>query len=172
MAVPATVYLSESNGAGEVVTDDIANVNFGGVDLVEVVPADHPIIRTNTTPTPDFSFNKALRYKVQSMGDSLLIQDLRTWKTSGVYVSGEGILFNNAIVYAAPSQASVGGIQYPVANPGTANVKIGGNLAGTIVAAPTYSDYFGLQLFINGNSQVTPIGAVNQKIFIFQYDES
>jgi hypothetical protein len=178
MPVAATVYLSESNGAGQVITDDISNCNFGGVDLVNIVPANHPIVRNNTVPNPVYSFRKYWRVKVASMGDSLLIQDIKMWKTSGAYIAGEQISRsdkNETVVYATPTQVLINAAYTEVAistsDPVTANMKISNSLSGTIIAAPAYSDYVLFQMRINFPI-LTPIGAVNQKTFIFSYDES
>lgn len=169
MPTPATVFLSETNGAGATVTDNISNVNFGGVDTPNLIPANHPVVRPSGGVAA-FSFNKMLRLKVDSMGDSLLINNTKTWKTSGAYVTGEVIGFRSNLAYAQPIQTNAGGGTYPIVEPAP-NIYVGGVAGGNISAAPTYTNYFDLQLFINSGG-VTPIGAVNQKIFIFQWDES
>lgn len=170
MPTPATVYLSETNGAGAVVTDNISNINFGGADTPNIVAANHPVVRPNGGVAA-FSFNKMLRFKVNSMGDSLLVNHSKIWKSAGAYVTGEVIGFRSNIAYAQPIQTNAGGGTFDTSEPGTPNIFVGGVAGGGITVAPTYSNYFDLQLFINSGG-VTPIGNVNQKTIIVQWDES
>ncbi len=162
----ATVYISESNGVAEVVTDNISNINFGSVDQPNLVAANHPIIQSEA------GYFKMLRFRVQSLGTSTTIKDLRFWKSAGVYVTGEVILrLNNpAQAYSQPNQTDAGaGSPIYTSDPGTAVVGIGGAYAGTIIAAPSYSNYILLAYTTTGS---TPVGPVNQKTLTFQYDET
>jgi len=173
----ATVFISESNGAGEVVTDNISNLNFGSVDQPNLVAANHPII------VSEASYFKMLRFKVQSLGTSTTIKDLRWWKSAGVFLTQESIEAidrqagggNNNVAYVTPVQTNSNppftgfSINIRTADPGSACVGIAGSLAGTIIAAPAYSEYFCAQLQTGG---LTPIGQVNTKTVIFQFDET
>ncbi len=171
MPTAATVYISESNGAGESVTDNISNINFGSVDQPNIVAANHPIIQT------EFGFNKYLRFKVNSLGDSTTIKDLRAWKSAGVYVTDEQMLIRDfqgtggVIAYATPTQGPTAGGDQNIAtgDPGTAIIDIAGALAGTITVAPDYSGYF---IFKYQTGAATPVGPVNTKTLTFQYDET
>lgn len=179
----AEVYLSETNGAGAVVTDDVANCNFGGVDTPNLVPATFPCVRSSTDTSQAigsaWSFEKFWRVKVNALNDSGLVEHLKVWKTSGAYVSGESIWRSNGAatpyttpVNTQPDNSPIEQLALPTsepANPG--NIGIGGSYSGQIVAAPAYSNYFAMQLAMNC-SALTPTGSVNQKIFIWQYDES
>ncbi len=167
----ATVFISESNQAGEVVTDNISNINFGSVDQPNIVTANHPVI------VGEFSYQKYLRFKVASLGTSTTIKDLRYWKSAGVYVTNENIYTINlatavaGVPYATPTQAQLpGSFPQPIltGDPGSPNVGIGGILAGTI-AAPGYSDYFGM---VTQSNVATPVGPANTKTLTFQYDET
>jgi len=40
----ASYQWSESNAAGEVVTDDISTLNFGSNDSADLTPATYPIV--------------------------------------------------------------------------------------------------------------------------------
>lgn len=171
MATAATVEISESNGAGEVVTNGIANTNWGGADVPNLVPATHPIVNAGTIPT--YSFFKAQRFHVTSMGDSATLQAWRVWKSAGAYKAFEGMLFVsvNANVYHQPSQLGVNtvigsGGSMPTADPVVANVY-----GGAIIAAPAYTYYFYTQEFINDGG-LTPTGALNTKTIVFEWDES
>lgn len=167
----AQVYISESNGAGEVVTDNISNINFGSVDQPNIVAANHPII------VSEYSYGKYLRFKVNNMGGSTTIKDFRNWASIYVPVTGERLREQNfvvvgaAITYVQPDQFSIGSTTIPLADPGSPNVDIGGVLAGTIVAAPAYSGYFIMQTQSNVGG-VTPVGPANTKTITLQYDET
>jgi hypothetical protein len=56
----------------------------------------------------------------------------------------------------------------PTADPGTANVSIGGELTGSLTAAG-YSNYIVLQL---NSTTATPAGDTNTYTFTLQYDEN
>lgn len=180
MPTPATVYLSESNGAGEVVTDNISNLNFGGVDLPNLVPGNHPVVKPGVNRFN--AFFKALRIKVQSLGDSIQIQDFRAWRASGTLKAEEAILMGIApgtTAYDQPAQTDLahGSANMPTADPGAANLytKAVASLL-PITAAdgpPVYTPYFFLQWVGNNvNGGTTPFGAMNQKTFAFTYAES
>lgn len=185
MPVAATVFLSESNGAGPTVTDNVSNINLGGVDLPNIVPANHPVVRPDTV-TQFFSYFKSLRIKIQSLGDSLQIQDLRLWKTSGAYVVGEGTklaLNSGSNTYHQPNQTSVAlapnsftevADPMPSADPGIDYLytKAASHAAITILdGIPFYCPYIFLQWYGNFGA-TTPIGSVNQKTIAFTYAES
>lgn len=177
MSTPATLSLSESNGAGEVVTDNVSNVNFGGVDSPNIVPANHPIVRVDILSSW-FSFWKCMRIKLESLGDSLLIDTLKSWKASGDYVTGEDSIFttdaNQAFLTPAKTNLEPGrNIAVLPTSDATASARIGigGSFAGSWNSAPQYSDYKIFQTRINVTF-TTPIGALNQKTYVFQYNES
>lgn len=166
----ATVYLSESNGAGPTVTDNVNNINFGGADTPNLVPGTHPVVRA--TSGRSASFNKQLRVKVDSMGDSALLNHWKTWKSSGVLLTAENVYWDNDQAYSQPVNtinAGADGQSYPTSEPGGFNISVSGVPGGDIIAAPNYTDYILIQLVIGST---TPLGAVNQKTFVFQWDES
>lgn len=181
MPTPATVEISESNGAGEVVTDGISNINLGGADIPNLIPANHPIIRTSTVPDNVFcSFWKCLRVHLVSMGDSLLIDTLRTWKASGAYVQGEDLIYTTSgsqgFLTPAKTNLALGPsvAQFPTSDPTVGKIGIGGSLSGNWTDAPHYSNYtiFQTRYNIVAAGGVTPIGPVNQKAIVFAYNES
>lgn len=193
----ATVVFSESNGAVEVVTDNISNINLGSADTPNLVPASHPV------SVGGQSYMKWLRVKLVSLGGSTQINNMKIWKSSGVYVTGEiiGSNTNNilnpiagawgcptygfsikpggpvAVVpmpYNLTGQGVFGGnttASTPVktAIPGDPNICCGGVTTFNLVGAGSYSDY---NVFQMTTTALTPLGPVNQKIFTFQYDES
>jgi len=174
--VAATIVLSESNGAAETITDDIANVNLGSSDSAELDPASYPI----TAQADGHSFEKWLRLKVAAMGGSTQIDNVKIWLSDlgGGWKTDEGMSAN--IRESGYSQASYPGggpvdtdssaadQSMPESEPSGPNLGIGGSLSGQIVSAPNYSDYAVFQLDVTQN---TPAGSVNQKTFTFQYDE-
>ena len=195
----ATVEISETNGdAGSpVTTDGITNINFGGADLPNLVPADHPLVMGNLAPS--YSFAKWLRFHVSDMGGSSLINVLKVWKSSGAYKPAEilgsttaGVAQANEVISAygyATAQVGGGalssvpyngdgtdiffiwsGVPLATSQPAGENLLIGGGLNGGLTAAG-YSNYAVMALKVDGSAG-TPAGAVNQKVITFQYNES
>jgi hypothetical protein len=166
----ATVVISESNGAGETVHDNISNLNFGSNDSYEIVVATYPITVGQN------SFEKYVRYKCS--GTYNKVDNLQVYLDVGSgYKTGEAIkcyLKTSAyseVAYGTPSAStsSKASETMPVADPGAANLGIDGSLTGSFVTNETdYSDYLILQLQTTGS---TPAGDANQKTFYFQYDE-
>ena len=165
----ATVVISESNGAGESVTHNISNLNFGSVDSANLTPSANPIVGG------DNSFEKWIRLEITAMGSSNKIDNIQMWKESGDYVTGETIDANlvttgyTAESYATPtdSTSTKADTTMPIADPGAANVGIAGSLTGNLTGVG-YSDYVVIQMHTTTGS---PGGDVNQKSFKIQYDE-
>lgn len=165
----ATVELDESNGAGETVEHNISNINFGDFDGPNVTPATYPIV------AGDNSYEKWLRIHVTAMGSSNKIDNIQMWKDTGNYVTGETIDANlvtsgyTAETYSTPvkTTSTKADTVMPVADPGAANVGIGGTLSGSLTAIGS-SDYIVIQMHTTVSS---PGGDVNQKSFKIQYDE-
>jgi hypothetical protein len=195
----ATVEISETNGdAGSpVTTDGITNINFGGADLPNLVPSDHPVVMSNLAPS--YSYAKWLRFHVSDMGGSAVINVLKVWKSAGAYVTQEilgsttaGVAqLNEVIPDYGYGTAQVGGgalaampyngdgtdiffiwsgVPLATSQPAGENLLIGGVLNGAL-SAPGYSNYAVMELKVDGSAG-TPSGAVNQKVITFQYDES
>jgi hypothetical protein len=166
----ATVEICESNGVGETISHNISTLNFGDDDSSDLTPASFPIV------AGDFSFEKWIRVHVTAMGSSNKIDNCQMWKESGNYVTGETIECNlvtggySAETYSQPikTDSAKADTAMPTADPGTANIGIGGSLSGNITTADEYSDYVVIQM---GTTVSTPGGDVNQKSFKIQYDE-
>ncbi len=188
----ATVYLSETNGpiATPVVTNNIYNLNFGSYDEANQVAGSHPII------IGQCSYGKWLRVRLADLGGSTQIANIRFYKSSGDYKTGEAIGGSCALVLASGLISAYGkavassedvtmpvtgdgsavlgtGVAYddagvPVAAPETENIAIAGGASGALSAAG-YSDYTFLGLLTTVS---TPGGAVNQKTFAYQWDET
>lgn len=172
----ATVVLSESNGAGEVVTSNVSNINYGSSDTPNLNPASFPI----ALGAPGRSFLKQERIEVTAMGGSASVSNLRIWKSSGAYVTGEEIFTNvvaayggQTFAYQAPTQGSSNAavMPMPIANPGVARLPTALPAVFGLIIVPGFSTYWGSQLY-NNQGGVSTAGGVNQKIFTIQYTES
>jgi hypothetical protein len=152
----ATFQWAESNGAGEVVTDGISNVNFGNADSPNLVPASNPVSAGSN------SYEKWIRGKFS--GTYTSISNMRFWKSAGSYVNGEDVKAAVNSSYATPVQttSAVATVTVPVSE-GTALVPTAPG------ASPSYSGYVIMQLQTTG---ATPPGAVNTKTFTLKYDET
>lgn len=165
----ATVVLAEYNGAGETLTDSITNLNYGAADEPNQAVGDHPITVGQN------SYDKYVKVHVSAMGGSNKIKNLQIWISNlgGGWKTGEGIQVSletssyTQVTYATPSQTTYSHLAAPEADPGGANLGIGGALAGELTAAG-YSDYWRSQLQSTGS---TPVGNNNIKTWTIQYDE-
>ena len=152
----ATFDFRESNGAGEVVTSGISNANFGSVDSPNIVPATDPIAAGSN------SFEKWIRGHFS--GSFTSIANLRFWKSSGAFVTGEDIKASVDDTYATPTATT--SVLATVSIPTTEGSAL--NPAAP-VGNPEFSGYITMQLQTTGG---TPPGAVNQKVFNLKYDET
>lgn len=148
----ATVTLSESNGAGETVTADITNTNFGSADTVNLNAASNPI-EPNTR-----SFAKYQRLRVSALDGSTSIDRIRVWRTGALSGSDTHVTnarettYGGAETYATPVATAITGVDQtmPTTEPSGANLGIGGSLTGQITtASPTFSDYLIHQLVVD-----------------------
>jgi len=138
------------------------NLNLGSTLYANLAPSTYPI----TAGT--YSYEKWVR--ALFTGSFTRIENLQFWKSAGAYVTGETIKWTgNYSTYAAPTTvvSTIATTAAPTADPGTANVGIGGSLSGSLVATG-YSDYILLQASV---TTAASAGAVNQKTFTLQYDE-
>ena len=174
----ATVVVSETNGitGSEVETPDPSNLNMGSDASAELDPATHPI----TAQADGHAYEKWLRILVSDLGGSTVVDNIKVWLSNlgGGWETGEGMSTNLRTAGYVQATYPAGGPvatdsavatqAMPEAEPGGANMGIGGSLGGTIGSAPAYSDWIVLQLDV---SDLTPAGALNQKTFTFQWDE-
>jgi hypothetical protein len=139
----ASVQIDEYNGVGETETSNITNSNMGSVDAPNLNAAVYPITAGNN------SYEKWQKLHVTAMGGAISIDDLRIWRT-GALGSGAATHKTNArttsyagaATYATPTAtaSSIATQTMPIADPGSANLGISGNLTNQIVA-PGESDY-------------------------------
>ncbi len=159
----ATFVFSESNGAGEVVHDNVANVNFGNVDNYEIVPLSNPI------DAGEASFEKYIRGKFS--GDYSIISNIKFWKSAGAYGTGEAIKAAANVAYAQPSDTPNADSDVPTTE-GTALAINSAEGESTIVEGDSgvsgYTAYIRLQLH---STVATPAGNIAEKTWTLQYDE-
>jgi len=159
----ATFTWSESNGAGQVVTDGITNVNTGSNDSVNLNTTTYPVTRGQN------SFSKYIRAKFT--GTWSVISNIKFWKSLGTLVTDETVKASANAAYATPSQTGTGDSNIPTTE-GTALALNSMEGATTIVYGGSgvsgYTGYIRLQ---TQTTVSTPSGAVNQKTYTIQFDE-
>jgi hypothetical protein len=163
----ATVEICESNGAGETVTHNVSNVNMGSIDAANLDPVAYPVIPGNNT------YEKFHRFHVTSMGGSSKIDNLQVWRTgalggSATHVTNARTSSYAQVTYSAPdtTEATQSTQTMPTADPGSANLGIGGSLTGSLTAAG-YSDYLNHIIKTNSGDTAGSTSTMN-----FQYDET
>ena len=138
------------------------NLNLGSTIAANLAPSTYPI----TAGT--YSYEKW--FIANYSGSFTRIDNVQFWKSAGAYVTDEVINWTGQQTeYAAPttSASSYATTAVATADPGTANVSIGGNLSGSLTTTGA-SDFMILQASIGSSASA---GAVNQKTFTLQYDE-
>jgi hypothetical protein len=159
----AVFHFCESNGVGESETQDISNINMGSNDSPNLNTTTYPITRG------DASFEKYIR--ALFTGTWTDITNMKFWKSAGAYVTGESCKAAANAVYTQPSQTPNADSDVPTVEgsalainsaEGENHIEYGAS------GVSGYSGYIRLQLQTTGS---TPAGAVNQKQFVFQFDE-
>lgn len=166
--MPATVEIDEANGAGETVTHGIANSNMGSSDEPDLDPVAFPVLPGDST------FEKWQKIHVTAMGGSSKIDKLKVWRTGALGAAATHLTnareasYGGAEAYATPVAAvsSVATQVMPAAEPTGANLGIGGNLAGSLVA-PGSSDYLVHQIATTAGAVAGSTSTLN-----YQYDET
>lgn len=163
----AIVTIDESNGALEAQEVDIANSNMGNVDEAELDPVAYPI-----TPGEN-SYEKWQRFNVSDMKGSSEISNLKVWRTGalgGAATHKTNVRtadYGGAATYAEPvkTASAVADQTMPTSAPASANLGIGGALAGALTEEG-YSDYLVHQIQTNAADVAGSSSVLN-----FQYDE-
>ena len=170
--MPADFQWSESNGVGEVETTPLANLNFGSIDIPELDPNTYPIGIVEGVSGGN-SYYKYIRglFTIET-GLESIISNIRFWKYSGNYVTGESGKGLNNISYLTPSPEVIpGDVSIPITEEtawylqsaeGEDTIETG------VSGISGYTKYIRLQLRFTVD---TLAGAVNSKTFIIQYDE-
>lgn len=167
MSTPATVVISESNGAGPTVTDGITGLSFGSADIPNMVAADHPLV----IPVAGFvySYNKETRWKVTAWVDTTTIDNLKWFKSAGTNAANWQEQQNSAgAAYVTPVRTSQGNdATWPTAA-GSA-VPLAGTISNPTIGYPSGTNYNLMQLRI---ASTTVAGAKGSHTLTFRYDES
>ena len=164
----ATVEIDEANGAGETLSHNIANSNWGNTDAKELVAADYPIIPGEN------AYEKWQKIHVSAMGGSSKIDNLKVWRTttlggSAVHLTNaRETSYGGAPIYATPvkTDSSIATQTMPTAEPTGANIGIGGSLTGALTAAGS-SDYLVHQI----QTDAADVAGASTTMH-YQYDET
>ncbi len=151
----ATFEHSESNGAGEAVTNGIANTNFGNTDGPNLSAPNNQVVAGNN------SFEKW--YRGRYSGSFTTISNLRFWKSAGALPANVTIKAAADAAYATPVDTTsvVATVDVPtVEGSALTPAAPSGN--------PDFSGYLTLQM----QTTVAAVpGAVPTQTFTLKYDE-
>lgn len=164
----ATVEIDESNGAGETITHNITNTNMGSTDAANLDPVANPVTPGNNT------YEKWQKIDVTAMGGSSQIDNLQVWRTGALGGSATHVTnartatYGGAETYATPvaTNSTVATQTMPSADPGAANLGIGGSLTGALTATGS-SDYLVHQIQTDAGDTAGSTTTMN-----YQYDET
>ena len=132
----ASGQLDEFNTVSETQNANVTNCNFGSNDSHNIVVATYPIT------VGENSFEKY--WKMAFSGTFNSVDNLKVWKVSWAYVTGEGIdtnareaTYGGAETFVTPTQTtSTKATQVlPIAEPTGANLGIAGSLSGSLSLA-------------------------------------
>ena len=164
----ATVTIDESNGAGEVQSVNITNTNMGSTDAANLDPVAYPVVPGANT------YEKWQRFNVSDMGGSSKIDNLQVWRTGALggaavhKTNARTSAYGGAETYSTPiaTTSSKATQTMPSADPGAANLGIGGSLSGSRTTTG-YSDYLVHQIQTNVADIAGSTSTMN-----YQYDET
>jgi hypothetical protein len=161
----ATFTWSQSNDVGETVTDLGSSGN-----LFNFKSSDDATVgnySSNPVTAGENSFEVYLRGKFG--GTFNQIDNLQFWMSTDFSPNtGLSVTFaGDTVIYATPSETTSVDGAVPTSDPGTANVSIGGSMAGNLSIAG-YSDYIRLQMQTTSSA---PAGDTSLATFTLQYDE-
>ena len=162
----------------------VSTINFGSTDSADLTPASYPIAAGS---------NSYIKYlKLQFSGSFTKIDNLKLWKSSGNYKTGETIKFSGSYTKSgAPVQTDIPDVggkavpNIPTSSPADANVaytKWGTDDHTTTAASlptPSQSEsspgyYSGsrssMMAFQLQTTSSTPAGAVNEKTISVTFD--
>lgn len=163
----ATVEICESNGAGETISHNITNSNWGNSDSANLTPASYPLTPGNR------SYIKYQRFHVTAMNGVTAVANFKVWRTTSLggsathKTNARTSSYAGALTYATPTTSAVSGVDQtmPTSTPASANVGIGGSLSGQLTATG-YSDYVGHQIVTDSSDTVGATTTMN-----YQWDE-
>jgi len=171
MATPATVIITERNGAPAGSETTITNTNMVNVDAV-----NQTVSKTTAITAGGYSYEKWQRYKVTAFNDATDIGGFKAWASAAL--TGSDVHKTNARIagfvnsaYAQPiaTASTLADQVMPISEPASANVGIGGSLTATLATGGgpnQYSDYLIHQVAVNAATTVGKSITMN-----YQYDE-
>lgn len=165
----ATVEIDEQNGASgsPTLTHNITNSNMGSTDAVNLDPVANPVTPGNNT------FEKWQKIHVTGLGGSSAIQNLKVWRSGALggaathLTNARTSSYGGAAAYTTPtaSTSSAATQAMPTSTPASANLGIGGALAGVLTAIGS-SDFLVHQIQTNAADIAGSTSTMN-----YQYDE-
>lgn len=165
----ATVEIDERNGApAGTLTHNIGDTDMGSIDDNDLDPVANPIVPDANT------FEKWQQFHVTAMGGSSAIDNLKVWRTGALGANATHVTnartssYGGAETYAEPtdSDSTVADQTMPTAEPGSANLGIGGSLSGQLTGTGS-SDYLVHQIQTNSSATAGSTSTMN-----YQYDET
>lgn len=163
----ATIHIRVKYGASTEEGSDAADLNLLGADLgsgqsTAAYPITVPAAGTN------YSYERKFRLKVENIGDSSRIQNIRVYSSTATPSTGCTIKYGQQAAYTTPvnTASAVATTAIPTSLPGSENLYIGGAGGGYLSSSGTYSDYGVMQL----NVGTTAISGGTATITI-AYDE-
>ena len=168
-----TVTWIEWHGAdtpGSTNGEATTNMNLGDADTVDIVPANFPV-KVN-----EYSYFKQGKFNFS--GSMTQVDNVRVYKSAGVYKTEEVIEFSGGVAVSTPSTSDQSWAAIPTSLPGSANVILP-NLTTDILlqadqeSTPGYtsgsrSGLVGFQLETTSNTET---GATNTKTISVVYDK-
>jgi len=164
----ATVQINEFNTVGETKTASITNSNMGSTDAVNLNAVTYPIA------ADDNSYEKWQKIEVTAMGGSSKIDNLKTWRTTALAAEATHLTnariadYGGAEEFATPiaTASTIADQTMPSSEPASANLGIGGALAGALTDAGS-SDYLVHQIQTTASAVAGASCTMN-----YQYDET
>jgi hypothetical protein len=167
--VTADVQIAETN-AGPVETPNVANINHGDTDTVNLVPANFTVVAGEN------SYAKYNRIRLNLINDSNKIDNFKHWMTPSTPETGityktncqeDPSLQNDSFVNPVKTTSTVADQSMPTTPPTATNVGVSGGTGG-LSSDATHSDYIVSQ--VQTTVSADP-GDLIQKTLHFQYDE-
>lgn len=167
--MPATLSMIQHNGAGPTLTNVGGSGNAWNYMRADV--ANPSLYAANPITFGQHSYEVWLR--AMFTGTFNEIRDLRMWMSVDFSPNTGLFLFfrGNQLIYLVPAtvSSSIATSSMPTADPGSANISIGGNLSGSIITSSGMSDFIVTQL---RTTTAAPAGDTSFATLSFSYSES
>jgi hypothetical protein len=170
----ATFQWSQTYGTSPGTVTDIGSSGnlFNFKDVDDATPSNYSSYPITASDTPNQGRSYEVWLRMHFTGTFNKIDNLQFWMSTdfspntGLTVYWKG---NNVGSYQTPvkTDSTIATSTVPTSDPGTANVSIGGSLAGNLTSAG-YSDYIVLQLDV---ATTAASGDTSLATFTGQYDE-